>query len=809
MPEALPPPDPNYEPDESELLEYAEYLGMDPVADADLLWIAREGINAPLPEGWTAYKHDDDSIYYFNHLTQESFWEHPLDSHYKQKYLQEKEKKKKQPKQTNRIAQPLRIGSAGKSSLLPLKTPLKTISALTPLPSTTFPSKTPLSTTPLIRTPRSDVSSEEVDELEVTRRGLVEEIDNLKAELHELETVKNERVEKIKKDEEGLEVMTENLKKLGDELAQEKAKLEQQEKELAIRSNEYLEKFKKFERQKSNLEVDQTELEKLKSQLKSEKEQFVKEKISLKQSHGQELIILKDDFSKEKESLMISFQDELKKLKQEHLKNLEEFKKECEEDLVVLENEFDQQKNKAKSEHLNTLEILKNTHEQELIDIKYEQEQIVQKKRSEIVVDLDSDNQRFPELESQELQKIQKLRQEYEDLEQQKRDVVEQVRDLTKELDQMRAEKNALNIKNSKYLAQLEDQKSQLEDDVTSLEVQKAKLLNEMNDLTRKTPDQGKNSFEKLEEVESGVLEVGHLEDEIKSLQNLKRELLQETSSLETGLFDLKNQLSDLEGQKSEMEQEIRRIQLKKSSDSAPRSPEVRREVKRSQIHVTDEEYGTVKKLETMVQDLKYELEEVRNQVLLQKREPKKTSFEPPQTAHAAAPKVENPEILNFLTQEKSKLDRAKEYLQEQRSVLSLIRKDLMDKRERWGEKVELNNGRVSGHLSREKKALESETRKLNSKMKQFKEAEGLLLERENEFYSSMISTGIPSNLNFGTAKFGKVDFNPPKATVSNEKLSDHVFLTGLIKGAEERGRIRERLCNHGDWLKEFQEKLS
>lgn len=36
--------DPNYEPSQDEILEYARWLGMDPVEDADLLWVAREGL---------------------------------------------------------------------------------------------------------------------------------------------------------------------------------------------------------------------------------------------------------------------------------------------------------------------------------------------------------------------------------------------------------------------------------------------------------------------------------------------------------------------------------------------------------------------------------------------------------------------------------------------------------------------------------------------------------------------------------------------------------------------------------------------
>jgi hypothetical protein len=54
--------------DESlEIREYAGWLGMDPDVDHEILWIAREGLKAPLPKDWKACKTEDtDEIYYFN-----------------------------------------------------------------------------------------------------------------------------------------------------------------------------------------------------------------------------------------------------------------------------------------------------------------------------------------------------------------------------------------------------------------------------------------------------------------------------------------------------------------------------------------------------------------------------------------------------------------------------------------------------------------------------------------------------------------------------------------------------------------------
>jgi hypothetical protein len=91
--------DPNYEPTQDEVVEYAKWLGMDMVEDKDLMWIAREGLKAPLPENWKPCKTTDtDEIYYFNFSTGDSTWDHPCDEYYRSVYEEEKKKRNSEPR---------------------------------------------------------------------------------------------------------------------------------------------------------------------------------------------------------------------------------------------------------------------------------------------------------------------------------------------------------------------------------------------------------------------------------------------------------------------------------------------------------------------------------------------------------------------------------------------------------------------------------------------------------------------------------------------------------------------------------------
>eukprot|EP00906_Rhabdomonas_costata_P035345 RCo049656 len=90
--------DEEYEPSEQEILEYCEWLGMDPENDRALMWIAREALKAPLPDNWKICYTEDREVYYFNIRNGESIWDHPMDAYYKALFRQEKAKLEKKRK---------------------------------------------------------------------------------------------------------------------------------------------------------------------------------------------------------------------------------------------------------------------------------------------------------------------------------------------------------------------------------------------------------------------------------------------------------------------------------------------------------------------------------------------------------------------------------------------------------------------------------------------------------------------------------------------------------------------------------------
>jgi len=66
-----------------EVKDYATYLGIQP-SEPDLLWIASEGLVAPLPQGWTEHRTADANPYFHDSKSGKSSWQHPYDPYYRQ-----------------------------------------------------------------------------------------------------------------------------------------------------------------------------------------------------------------------------------------------------------------------------------------------------------------------------------------------------------------------------------------------------------------------------------------------------------------------------------------------------------------------------------------------------------------------------------------------------------------------------------------------------------------------------------------------------------------------------------------------------
>lgn len=52
--------------------------------DKEFMYIAKEGLKAPLPDAWKPYQNRHGEIFYINLYTNEKTVEHPCDEYYKQ-----------------------------------------------------------------------------------------------------------------------------------------------------------------------------------------------------------------------------------------------------------------------------------------------------------------------------------------------------------------------------------------------------------------------------------------------------------------------------------------------------------------------------------------------------------------------------------------------------------------------------------------------------------------------------------------------------------------------------------------------------
>jgi hypothetical protein len=66
-----------------ELISMCEYLGIRVLSERDMIWIAEDALKAPLPVNWMAQRDRQGRTFFYNNITQQSRWEHPLDPHFR------------------------------------------------------------------------------------------------------------------------------------------------------------------------------------------------------------------------------------------------------------------------------------------------------------------------------------------------------------------------------------------------------------------------------------------------------------------------------------------------------------------------------------------------------------------------------------------------------------------------------------------------------------------------------------------------------------------------------------------------------
>uniref|UniRef100_A0A1I8GQP5 WW domain-containing protein n=1 Tax=Macrostomum lignano TaxID=282301 RepID=A0A1I8GQP5_9PLAT len=85
----------DYQPTPEELAEYARSIGINVEEEPELMFLAREGLVAPLPPDWRPIQDrsaEDEAVYYFNFRTGQSSWEHPCDEHYRLLVIKERQR---------------------------------------------------------------------------------------------------------------------------------------------------------------------------------------------------------------------------------------------------------------------------------------------------------------------------------------------------------------------------------------------------------------------------------------------------------------------------------------------------------------------------------------------------------------------------------------------------------------------------------------------------------------------------------------------------------------------------------------------
>lgn len=335
--EELPAPSHDQEPSEEEIIEYFKWLGGDPNTDSKLMWIARNALREPIPEGWKLYrkKNEDGDPFYFNTQTGESLWDHPKDQEYKQLFQQEKAKIEKGLESIPR-----------------------------PLPSS---SKYTAGSSQLFDIDESDTHNDSSELNQSSNVDSFQELSNKRNELNlEMQRLISEHNDHIEKEKARYEKTLSNLrtqyeKQISDEEKRQKEKIE----EIKANHKKEIEELK----QKNNREKDR-----VKSDYSQNLQSSQSSEISqMKENFEDEIEKLKDSFNTEKQEAIKNHEDEMAELQQKQ-KSIEKQK----EKLKKLEAELEEQKQQLTESNNEEIEEITRKHQQNVEKLKKKQQREIQ-----------------------------------------------------------------------------------------------------------------------------------------------------------------------------------------------------------------------------------------------------------------------------------------------------------------------------------------------------------------------------------------------------------------------------------------------
>lgn len=523
---------------------------MDPIKDAHLLYIAKEGLKSPLPEPWKPCQSKDGEIFYYNFETKQSTFEHPCDNYYRSLYQKEKKRSSSKPN-SHKELEIFDDNKKGKMNIPPIKQISSPMFGKSknefPIQESHLINELTLKQ-PILMDKSKDplILSQKNKKIEAYKEKKIKEFEDIKASLdneyesklsnakraHQssLKELETQFQNKLKAEQsfynneiQSLETSMKSSRNMPDSLEEKikKELSEQNQRKIEEEIYHLEEDFKQFQKdsEKSAAIILEEEMEKIKKKYKSRIDELEKEiegyeqKTSASEEFDEEAFLsehrnnirkeYEKKFAQEKEIFLqkieLEYQDEINKEMENHnlrLQDIEKKAQEYEENIRKINEEDFEYKKFLEEDFEKKMKILKDENAR-----KFEIEKLVILEKMRDI----------------EQEKKMMVRKEVQD------SIINQRNNFVQEKKEMeeKFEEKIRTLKESQNENPMEDSKEEnkinkIHEDLLSL---KQSLINSRHDI--KETDENNKDITTLSQVN----------DEIRNLMNKKNELLEKTKN--------------------------------------------------------------------------------------------------------------------------------------------------------------------------------------------------------------------------------------------------------------------------------------